>query len=267
MNLFTRGIYSIFAVSACLATHVDAFSASSHKKNQNAQPSPATLQPESNRRQFVARTLGGIVSGAGILVSNPIPSLASSTARVEKWPGVEYLEPVYELQLSFQSIAEAAADESQYAALQQRLERFFKGNIWSERNLYAGIALTYTTQIKYDPNEIQEYVRLDQQERFDLMENALDNLQSLYVSLASSTADGGTVNKQDVSDFASGATACMRRWFSLISKAEVEQAQALYEATRSADVNKDGKVDLEELSAVPEEYRALWKKRLDFSGV
>ncbi|CAJ1954694.1 unnamed protein product [Cylindrotheca closterium] len=264
MNPSKRGILWILAASVYLAAPVDAFSASSQKRKLTSSSPPPVVQ-QSSRRQYIAQTLGGIISGAGILVSNPTPSVASSTARVQKWPGVEYLEPVYELKLSFEAIAKASEDESQYASLQQRLEKFFKGTIYSERNVYAGVALSYTTQIQYDPNEIQEYARLDQQERFDLMENALDNLRNLYISLPS-TPDA-TVNKQDISDFANGATACMRRWFSLIATAEVDRAKELYEAARSADANKDGKVDVEELQAVPEEYRTLWKKRLEFTGI
>lgn len=253
------------AIYAFLGVTVDAFSAlSSPPENNHKSQTSTTLG--SSRRQFVSQTMGGIMAGISVSFSSK-SARASSTARVEQWPGVEYLEPVYEFQLSLQEIAKAAEDESQFASLQQRLERFFKGNIWSERNLYAGIALSYTTQIRYDPYEIREYARLDQEERFNLMENTLDNLQNLYVSLASSSTPGATVNKQDVSDFANGATACMRRWFALIPSSEVERAKELYEATRSGDTNKDGKVDSEELQGVPEGYRALWKKRLEFTGV
>lgn len=255
--------FCLFAILfASLEISSDAFSTSS--QNLNTPPTPKDLQP-THRRRFVAQTLGGIVTGAGILISNPSSSLAfSSTARVQKWPGVEFLEPVYEFQLSLEALVQAAGDESKYPGLKKRLEQFFKGTILSERNLYAGMALTYTNQIKYDPQELPNYVKMDQEERFNLIEDVMRNLKNLMISLpATPTA---TANKQDILDFADGAIVSFRRWFALIPSEEVAKAKDLFEVSRSADANKDGKVDLEESEALPDEYRDLWKKRIEFIG-
>lgn len=195
---------------------------------------------------------------------NPSSSFASSTARVQKWPGLEYLEPVYEFQLSVEALASAAEDESKFPGLKIRLEQFFKGAILSERNLYAGMALTYTNQIKYDPQELPNYIKLDQQERFNLIEDTMINLKNLLVSLPTSPA--ATYNKDDVLDYANLATVSLKRWFALIRNEEVARAKELFEASRSADANKDGRIDWEEAQVMSEENRELWKKRIEYIG-
>ncbi|CAJ1954693.1 unnamed protein product [Cylindrotheca closterium] len=255
MNSSWKSLCLLGFLIASLEVPIEAFSTSS-------QTSP--IRDQSDRRSFVTQTLGGIVSGAGILTSSPSPSFAYDTARVQKWPGVEYLEPFCEFQLAIQAVAIAAEDESKYPLIKKRLEQFFKGAVMSERNLYAGIALTYTNKIKYDPQELPNYVQLDQQERFNLVEDTMINLKNLMVSIpATPTA---TYNKQDILDYANGATVSLKRWFALIPKEDVDKAMKLFMVSRFADANKDGRVDLEESEAIPEEYRELWKKRLGFIG-
>ena len=262
MILPRKSFYLFVLTITSLDVPTVAFSTS---KNLNTSPNVDKYHQQLDRRCFFGQALGGIVAGAGILTSNPTTSLAfSSTARIQKWPGVEYLEPVYEFQLSIQALAQAAEDESNYTGLKKRLELFFKGAILSERNLYAGLALTYSNQIKYDPQELPNYVKLDMEERFNLIEDTMVNLKNLMLSLpATPTA---AYNKDNILDFANGATVSLKRWFALIPSEEVAKAMDLFEVSRSADANQDGKVDLEESEALPEEYRDIWKKRIEFIG-
>jgi len=253
-----------FGLALCailLSVHSDAFSPSSRNPSKS---SPNDHESSFNRRKFVAQTLGGLATGASLALLNPSPSWASSTARVQKWPGVEYLEPVYEFQLSVQALAGAAEDESEFPGLKKRLEQFFKGAIFSERNLYAGMALTYTNQIRYDSQELPNYIELDQQERFNLIEDTMISLKNLMVSLPASPA--ATYNKDDVLDYANLATVSLKRWFALIPNEEVARAKELFEASRLADGNKDGKVDWEEAQVMSEENKESWKKRIEYMG-
>src|SRR3569832_104764 len=80
------------------------------------------------------------------LAAPPFPVLAASQARVKKQPGIEYLEPIYELQLSIQSLSKAleqASKESDsdrrtaiWSSVKSRLDKFFSGGLLSERNYY-----------------------------------------------------------------------------------------------------------------------------------
>jgi hypothetical protein len=195
------------------------------------------------------------------VLSAPSSCSAASQARVETWPGLEYLEPIYEFKMSLQALAEVATDESKYPLLQQRLEKFFSGGIVSERSYYAGLGVQYMRQIQYDKNELSEYIRLDKAERFNAMEDTLDDLKNLRASLETKTQDS-----QVVQDYSSRAKLSLARWFALVPRSDVERVEKLYGSARAADANRNGKLEKEELESMLEEDRVLWQKRIDYIG-
>jgi hypothetical protein len=195
------------------------------------------------------------------VLSAPSSCSAASEARVETWPSLEYLEPIFEFQLSLQALAEVATDESKYPLLQQRLEKFFSGGIVSERNCYAGLGVQYMRQIQYDKNELTEYIRLDKAERFKSMEDALNDLKNLLASLKTKTQDS-----QVVQDYSNRAKLSLARWFALVSRSDVERVERLFGSARAADANRNGKLEKEELESMLEEDRVLWQKRIDYIG-
>ena len=79
-----------------------------------------------------------------------------------------YLEPIYELKLSLGTLATAAEQRDRWPALKKRLDKFFSGGPISERNYYAGVALQYVEQIRYD--DLDEFVKQDKRERRSAME-------------------------------------------------------------------------------------------------
>jgi hypothetical protein len=85
-------------------------------------------QPLLSRRAAVA-------SGAALCIPAlaPSPVRAAATARVTTWPGLEYLEPIYELKLSLDALNAVAGDPSRWPALQRRMDKFFSGGLLSER--------------------------------------------------------------------------------------------------------------------------------------
>lgn len=194
-------------------------------------------------------------------LSTPAPSMAASQARVEKWPGLEYLEPVYELKLSVQALNQGASDVSKYPGMKQRLEKFFGGGLLSERNYYAGLGVQYMGQIQYDKNELKEFIRLDKEERFNSMEDTLNSLKDPLASFKKESPDSF-----EVQQCANQARLALDRWFALVPAGDVDKAAQIFLSARKADINRNGKLEKEELETMSEEDRMIWQKRIDLVG-
>jgi hypothetical protein len=217
--------------------------------------------------------LGNLLSAGGVLTLSPGQVMAASSARVETWPSIEYLEPLYELKLSVQALVQAATDTSKFGLVQQRLEKWFSGGIFSERNYYIGLGATYMEKIKYDKNELREYIQLDKEARFQAMEDTMNNLQDLLNALKkysnekiNDADDSAVVVVLEVQQCANGAKASLDRWFALIPADDVSRAGQLFLNTRTADVNRNGKLEPDELATLSEDDRILWQKRIAFVG-
>jgi hypothetical protein len=211
-----------------------------------------------SRRDVLWKSMGASMA---LVLSAPASSLAASQARVEQWPGVEYLEPIYELKLSVEALSQAAGDASKYPIVTKRLEKFFGGGLLSERNYYAGLGVQYTGQIKYEKNELKEYIRLDKGERFNSMEDALNSLKELFETLKKDSPSDA-----DVKGCVNQAGTSLDRWFALVPPSDMERVGKLFIAARQVDVNRNGKVELEELATMSEEDRVVWKRRVALVG-
>jgi hypothetical protein len=238
--------------------------------------SSSSSSPMASRRHVLRQTLCMVVVGSyllsvgGILTLSPSKALAASSARVATWPSIEYLEPLYELKLSVQALAQATAssDMSKFGMVQQRLEKLFSGGIFSERNYYIGLGATYMEQIRYDKNELKEYIQLDKEARFQAMEDTMNSLQDLLNALkkSSSANENAAAVVVEVQQCANGAKVSLDRWFALVPADDVSRAGQLFLNTRTADVNRNGKLEPDELATLSEDDRILWKKRVAFVG-
>ena len=64
--------------------------------------------------------------------------LTQAPARIESWPSIASLEPIYEFKLSVDAIAAGVQDRDKWAFIQKRLESFFGGFIVNEKNYFMG---------------------------------------------------------------------------------------------------------------------------------
>jgi len=163
--------------------------------------------------------------------------------------------------LSVKALAQSASDTSKYPLLKQRLDKFFGGGLFSERNYYAGLGVQYTGQIQYDKNELAEYIRIDKDDRFVAMENTLKSLQELLDNLKKDSPDPNEVQK-----CSKQAKAFLDQWFALVPDDYIDRVGKLFVNARKADTNRNGKLEKEELETLSEEDRTLWKKRIDLVG-
>lgn len=224
-----------------------------------------------SRRDALLQSLTTIaIAALSTLAISPMnPAMATSQARVAVWPGLEYLEPVYELQLSVTALAQAIPDTTKWPYLQQRLDKFFSGGLFSERNYYAGLGVQYMNQVQYDKNELPEYIKLDKEERFQSMEAALQAMEVLKTHLSSPTPtreDDVAATKALLKSDVDQVQASLNRWFGLVPKQDVERVAQLYVAVRGADVDRNGRIDDQEIATLSDEDRAVWKKRIDYVG-
>ncbi len=132
--------------------------------------------------------------------------------------------------------------------------------------------MIYNNQIVYNKNELKTFVNLDKEERFNLINDTFNRLESLKNRLKT-ILDGSSQSnistnsrKKDILEDVEDAQRFMTRWFELIPKEDVNNVDNLYRMVRKADVNRDGKLDANELLALPEKEREVWIKRISLVG-
>jgi hypothetical protein len=182
---------------------------------------------------------------------------ATQAARVKSWPGIESLEPMYELKLSLDAMVNGLQDPQNWPYIQKRLDKFFGGFIVSEKNFYFGVGLQYMNEIQYDKAELPNYVLLDKQARYDALERTMKNLENLKSVLAIGGSDAGTVQ-----DFAQCSQGALASWFAMIPDQDVKAVEALFVNVKKADVNRDGRLTDDELVFLSINEQEIWKRRV-----
>jgi len=199
----------------------------------------------------------GALVAAGLSAASH-PAFAAS-ARIKEYPGLEYLEPIYELSLSVKALQSGIQDTAKWPLVLKRLDSFFRGGLVSERNYYGGLSFQYINTIKYDSSELKEYIQLDKDNRKTYMENTLNSLQALKDALALS-------NKEEIVFNAQQADMNLDHWFSMIPMEDVKAVGRIFKEVRGADIDRDGKLSASELATLPEDDGEVWKKRVALVG-
>lgn len=204
-----------------------------------------------------AAAAGGGAAGLGF----PAAADAASQARVKAQPGLEYLEPIYELELSIGALEQGLekGGRESWPSIGERLGKFFGGGLFSERNFYGGLGVQYMNQIVYEDAELPEYIRLDKEARFGAMEDALNGLERVKDALLAS-------DEEAVRNAMADARSGISRWFAFVPESDRVAVADLYQKARQADANRDGKLDDAELSTLDEANRARWKRRIQVAG-
>jgi len=215
----------------------------------------------SSRRNFLgsASGVGASIFGAAI-TAQPTNAAVASSVRVAEWPNLAYLEPIYELNLSVSALAKAVGDTSKWPLVQKRLEKFFKGALLSERNYYTGVAVTYMNEIKYDKSETNEFIKIDKSKRYDAFEACMKNLELLKNDISANES------VDNVKADAEAAQRALTDWFSYVPSEDVQAVGKVFVAVKSADTDRNGRLDDKELQTLSEEDRSIWKKRVDLFG-
>eukprot|EP00568_Trieres_chinensis_P011170 CAMPEP_0183296098 /NCGR_PEP_ID=MMETSP0160_2-20130417/3802_1 /TAXON_ID=2839 ORGANISM="Odontella Sinensis, Strain Grunow 1884" /NCGR_SAMPLE_ID=MMETSP0160_2 /ASSEMBLY_ACC=CAM_ASM_000250 /LENGTH=257 /DNA_ID=CAMNT_0025457675 /DNA_START=106 /DNA_END=876 /DNA_ORIENTATION=+ len=229
-------------------------------KTAAARASDTSLQAEADgtspavgRRAFLGSVAASVALGPVLAPPSPANAVlggAAKGARVASFPGVEGVEPMYELKLSVDALAAGVKNQAQWPLIKKRLDRFFKGAILSEKNFYLGVAFQYMNDIKYDDDAA--YVRMDKQARFDAMEQCMGNLERLKNDLGSG-ADAGTIEAD-----ARAAQDALASWFALVPPADVAAVEKLFLDVKKADADRNGVLSDEELAALPLEEQEVW---------
>ena len=106
--------------------------------------------PTESTRRMVLFNAGALLATPAITNAVetvvPVSKIVSTTARVQSYPGIENLEPMYEFKLSVDALQSGVQDPQKWPFVLKRLEKFFKGAILSEKNFYFGVGL-HTTLI------------------------------------------------------------------------------------------------------------------------
>ncbi len=200
-----------------------------------------------------------VASGLATMATFGRPALADASVRVEQWPGLEYLEPIYELSLSLDALVAVADNPERWPALRQRLKKFFGGGPLSERYYYAGLSLQYSDQIKYD--DIDAFVQDDKSQRKQAMDDVLASMERLKGAVDEPAPDAASV----VSN-ARAARKAMDAWLRRAPSADVRAADALFKAVRAADTNRDGVLSGSEYDNLSQADGATWKARVALVG-
>ena len=220
--------------------------------------------PACSRRNFFSSAGGSAIGfgasffGAAVLTTQP--QVAAATVRVAEWPNLAYLEPLYELNLSINALAKTVGDSTKWPLVQKRLEKFFKGALLSEKNYYTGVAVTYMNEIKYDPSETSEFIKIDKSNRYATFEACMKNLELLKNDIAAKES------ADNVRADAEAAQRALAEWFSYVPSEDVQAIGKLFVAVKNADADRNGRLDDIELQSLSETDRNIWKKRVDLFG-
>ena len=222
----------------------------------------AHIEPGISRRSTFVTTAASAVALLGAPSKTPAADAvvvggAVQSARVASWPGIENLDPMYELKLSIDALSSGVADPANWPYVQRRLDKFFQGSIFSERSFYFGVGLQYMNDIQYDKAELPSYVLLDKEARYKALEQTMNSLEMLKSSLASPNA---SVIKDVIQDNAKECQAALASWFALVPQGDVRAVQELFEHVKKADVNRDGRLSDDQLPFLSIEEQELWKK-------
>jgi hypothetical protein len=93
------------------------------------------------------------------------------------------------------------------------------------------------------------------------MEDTLNSIKKLYDTLKKDSPDS-----QMVQDYTNHSKLSLDRWFALIPPSDVERVKYLFVNARTADNNRNCKLEKEVLESMPEEERAIWLKRIEYIG-
>jgi hypothetical protein len=184
---------------------------------------------------------------------------ATQSAKVAHWPGIEGLEPMYELKLSLDAMNSAVSDPKNWPSLQKRLDRFFKGAIFSEKNFYFGVGLQYMNDIQYTPGELPNYIIMDKEARYDALDRTMKSLENLKNVLSQGDASV-------IEGYAQDARAALGSWLALVPETGVKAVENLFVNVKKADINRDGQLSDDELAFLSPRDQEIWKKRVDKFG-
>mmetsp|Transcript_11358 Transcript_11358/g.17496 ORF Transcript_11358/g.17496 Transcript_11358/m.17496 type:complete len:259 (-) Transcript_11358:265-1041(-) len=185
--------------------------------------------------------------------------LSPSNVRVATWPSIEDLEPMYEFKLSIDALQEGVKDSKNWPLVKNRLDKFFKGAILSEKNFYFGVGLQYMNDINYAKEELPNYVVMDQQARYDALQRTMRNLENLKEALADEDAQG-------IADYAKDSQIALASWFALVPENDILAVEDLFVNVKKADLNRDGRISDDEMGSLTPVQQELWKKRVEKFG-
>jgi len=188
---------------------------------------------------------------------------AKQSARVAEWPGIDSLEPMYELKVSIDALVNGVAEPKNWPFVEKRLDKFFQGGLFSEKNFYFGVGLQYMNDMKYDKSELPSYVILDKETRYAALEETMKSLERLKSTLSSPNA---SVIKDVIRDNAIASQTALASWFALLPQGDVAAVQQLFQHVQMADTNRDGKLSDNELELLSPLEQELWKKRVKKFG-
>lgn len=163
--------------------------------------------------------------------------------------------------MSLEALATVAADQSRWPQLRRRLDKFFGGGLLSEKFYYSGLSVQYVNKIIYD--DLDDFVKQDQQQRMQAMEDCLSALESMQSLLAAQT---GPPPPEALTAFSEKAKGAIIRWFSLVPDDDLQAVDALLRAVGKADVNRDGRLDDKELATMQPAEQTTWQRRVALVG-
>ena len=201
-----------------------------------------------------------ILVGAAALGSpkRAVAEATSTTVQVAEYPGIEYMEPMIELQQLMDALVDGAKDPAQWRFIRRRLDGFFSGGpggIFSDRYFYTGVSAQYIFKIKYEGSG--SLVDADKLARQETVAGAMEALQQMRTELKTPEPNAIVV------------LGCARRardgiggWLARVPSTDVERVSVLLKSVRAADANRDGQLSDAEMATLAPADRETWKARL-----
>lgn len=237
-------------------------------------PPPAPQKPTTLSRRGLLRAAGAAcLAVGGFEVAGPPNDALAETfiggpPMIKSWPSLQYLVPIYELENSLKllSVALDPARGAEGVKLSSRLvEQFFKGGLLSNKNVFKGLCAIYVQEIRYDDPD-KGRVRdhgIGFLDDCDATIRGLEQMQKPLKKLADS--DAGKATPEVIASL-DRARAGMKSFLSKVPQRDMDRVVEWTKSVAAADADRNGRIEGNELDALSEQDRDLYKAVGDFLG-
>uniref|UniRef100_A0A7S1FRT6 Calmodulin n=1 Tax=Corethron hystrix TaxID=216773 RepID=A0A7S1FRT6_9STRA len=212
----------------------------------------------------IALTTGGLAYPATLTLGNAEPASAAwigGPPMIVSWPDAKYLVPIYELDGALVALAlqlDASRGTEGLRVSSRLVENFFKGGLLSKKNIFQGLCAIYASEITFDDP--------DRRRVQDFRKNILDDCDQVVRSLSAmkkplqNLVEGSAVEATpEVMGYLADARSGLNSFLKKVPPKDLERIVAWEKAVGAADVDKNRRIDDNEMQSLTEEDAILYK--------
>lgn len=145
------------------------------------------------------------------------------------------------------------------------MDKFLSGGLLSNKNILRGVCTIYIQEIKYDDPD-RSKISSDRSLRLGYCEACLDTFTKMQKPLQKLVEAEASRPSDDVLAYLADSKRAIKDFVNMIPTKDVERVRSWVETIGKADVDRNGKLEGQELEGLLEEDRILYKAVGDYLG-